>query len=60
MSAAKKTYGPIPFARLAAGVLGPVAAKRGFAKADLVAAWDEVAGPRYAAVDATGKTEMAT
>lgn len=50
MSAASKTYGPVPFARLAAGVLGPVAAKRGFAKADLVAAWDEVAGPRYAAV----------
>ncbi len=50
MSPSPKHKSPVPFAQLASRVLGPVAAKRGFAKADLVAAWDEVAGPRYAAV----------
>jgi hypothetical protein len=39
-----------PIARLAGAVLDPLVAKRGFASASLLAAWDEVVGPRYAAV----------
>ena len=49
MAAASKPYGPLPLARLASRVLDPATAKRGFAKADLITAWAEVAGPRYAA-----------
>ena len=37
-----------PLARLIGKVLDPVTAKRGFAAADLLAAWDDVIGPRYA------------
>jgi hypothetical protein len=50
MSASARNRGAVPLAKLASRVLGPVTAKRGFAKADLLAAWDEVAGQRYAAV----------
>ena len=45
-----KHYGPISLARLASGILNSATAKRGFAKADLIAAWSEVAGARYADV----------
>lgn len=33
---------------LIGGVIEPVCAKRGFATADLIGAWDEIVGPRYA------------
>ncbi len=49
MSPAKKQYGAVPLARLAADVIDPLTAKRGFAKADLVSSWSDVVGPRYAA-----------
>jgi hypothetical protein len=35
-------------AEVVAGVLAPVSERRGFAVADLAAAWQEVIGPRYA------------
>ena len=41
--------GPLPLARLVKGTLDPLIAKRGFGAADLIASWDEVVGPRYAA-----------
>lgn len=33
---------------LIGGVIEPVCAKRGFATADLIGAWDDIVGPRYA------------
>lgn len=48
MAAKAKPYGLVPLARLAGGLFDPVTAKRGFAKADLIASWSEIAGPRYA------------
>jgi hypothetical protein len=47
----KKASGPkgaLPLAALVGRVLDPVSAKRGFANAELLAAWPEIAGPRYA------------
>ncbi len=49
MNASAKQRGPVQLARLAARVFDPVTAKRGFAKIDLIAAWSDVVGPRYAA-----------
>jgi hypothetical protein len=49
MSVAKKQYGAVHLASLAARVIDPITAKRGFAKADLVSLWGEIVGPRYAA-----------
>jgi hypothetical protein len=49
MRHAQKHYGAVRLARLAAGVIDPLTAKRGFAKADLVTSWGDVVGPRYAA-----------
>jgi hypothetical protein len=37
-----------PLSALVGRVLDPVSAKRGFANAELLAAWPEIAGPRYA------------
>jgi hypothetical protein len=47
----KKGSGPkgaLPLSALVGRVLDPVSAKRGFANAELLAAWPEIAGPRYA------------
>jgi hypothetical protein len=47
----KRGHGPPPAQPLSAlvgRVLDPVSAKRGFANAELLAAWPEIAGPRYA------------
>jgi hypothetical protein len=49
MSPAKKHYGAVRLARLAADIIDPLTAKRGFAKAELVSSWGDVVGPRYAA-----------
>jgi hypothetical protein len=40
--------GPVILAELVGKVLNPVTAKRGFATADLIAAWPDIVGPRYA------------
>jgi hypothetical protein len=40
--------GAVALAELVGKVLAPVTAKRGFATADLLAAWPEIVGPRYA------------
>lgn len=37
-----------PIGALIGAVLDPVCAKRGFASADLIGAWDEIVGARYA------------
>ena len=40
--------GPVTLASLVGRILDPLTARRGFATADLIAAWPEIAGPRYA------------
>ena len=40
--------GPIALSALVGRVLDPISAKRGFANAELIAAWPEIVGPRYA------------
>jgi hypothetical protein len=40
--------GPLALSALVGRVLDPLSAKRGFANAELIAAWPEIAGPRYA------------
>lgn len=40
--------GPIALSALVGRVLDPLSAKRGFANAELIAAWPQIAGPRYA------------
>jgi hypothetical protein len=40
--------GAQPIGALIGGVIEPVCAKRGFASADLLGAWDEIVGARYA------------
>lgn len=40
--------GPVMLAALVGRVLDPVTARRGFATADLIAAWPEIVGIRYA------------
>ena len=49
MATANKQYGARNLASLAAGVIDPITAKRGFGKANLIASWSDVVGPRYAA-----------
>jgi hypothetical protein len=39
-----------PIGALIGSVIDPICAKRGFASADLIGAWDEIVGPRYARV----------
>lgn len=55
MSDAAPRNGPVQFARLAARLFDPVTARRGFAKIDLIAAWDDIVGPRYAGVTQPAK-----
>ena len=40
--------GPQTIGALIGSVIAPVCAKRGFATADLIAAWSDIVGPRYA------------
>jgi hypothetical protein len=40
--------GPVALGELVGRVLDPVTARRGFATADLIAAWPEIVGPGYA------------
>lgn len=40
--------GPVALAELVGKAIGPLAARRGFATADLIAAWPEIAGARFA------------
>ncbi len=48
MASSATAKGAQPLARLIGRVLDPVSARRGFATADLMAAWDDIVGPRYA------------
>ncbi|MCW5695885.1 MAG: DUF721 domain-containing protein [Bauldia sp.] len=50
MSSGRSSRPAQPIARLAGAVLDPLVARRGFASASLLSAWEEVVGPRYAAV----------
>ena len=47
-SDAPRRRGPIPLSELVGKIVAPVTAKRGFAAADLVAAWPDIAGSRFA------------
>jgi hypothetical protein len=40
--------GPVTIASLVGRILDPLTARRGFATPDLIAAWPEIAGPRFA------------
>jgi hypothetical protein len=55
MSAHPTRKGPVQFAQLATRLFDPVTAKRGFARIDLIAAWDDVVGERYAGVTQPAK-----
>lgn len=45
---APRTRAAAPIGALIGAVIEPLCAKRGFATADLIAAWAEIVGPRYA------------
>jgi hypothetical protein len=47
-SAHRRRRGAVALTELVAGVLRPLGNRRGFAVAELAAAWTEVIGPRYA------------
>jgi len=40
--------GPVPLGQLIGKLLDPVTARRGFATSELLAAWPDIVGPRYA------------
>jgi hypothetical protein len=44
----RRRRGPVMLAELVGRVLDPATARRGFATADLIAAWPEIVGARYA------------
>lgn len=44
----QRRRGPVALAELIGRVLDPVTKKRGFATTDLLAAWPEIVGPRFA------------
>ena len=44
----QRRRGPVPLSELVGKVIGPVTARRGFATADIIAAWPEIVGARYA------------
>lgn len=54
-AAPRKWKGTQHLGELVARVIEPVAARRGFARADLVAIWSEIAGPMHAACTAPEK-----
>jgi hypothetical protein len=43
-----KRKGPLSLGEIVGRVIEPVTARRGFAKADLIAVWPEIAGPMHA------------
>jgi len=55
MSATRQPRGAVRFGQIAAKLVDPVTRKRGFAKVDLIASWDDVVGPRYAEVTQPAK-----
>lgn len=57
MVRSERNRGPMKFARIAARLFDPVTAKRGFAKVDLIASWDDIVGPRYAGVTQPAKLQ---
>jgi len=50
-----KRKGPVSLGEIVGRVIEPVTARRGFAKADLIAVWPEIAGPMHAACTAPEK-----
>ena len=50
MSSSRPSRPAQSLARLAGAVLDPLVAKRGFASASLLSAWEDVVGPRYSAI----------
>ncbi len=54
-SQTRKRKGALHLGELVARVIEPVTARRGFVKADLLAAWPEIAGPMHAASTAPEK-----
>ena len=50
-----RTRGAVSLGELVGQAIAPVTARRGFATADLVAAWPEIAGPLYAGCTAPEK-----
>lgn len=48
MTAGSPRYGTVALGAAVGKALGPVTARRGFATADLIGAWDAVVGERYA------------
>ena len=44
----QRRRGPVPLSELVGRVLDPVTRRRGFATADLIAAWPDIAGARFA------------
>lgn len=53
--APQKRKGPVSLGEIVGRVIEPVTARRGFAKADLIAVWPEIAGPMHAACTAPEK-----
>lgn len=51
----RKRKGPLPLGEIVGRVIEPVTARRGFAKAELIAVWPEIAGPMHAACTAPEK-----
>lgn len=50
-----KRKGPLHLGEIVGRVIEPVTARRGFAKAELIAVWPEIAGPMHAACTAPEK-----
>lgn len=50
-----KRKGPLPLGEIVGRVIEPVTARRGFAKAELIAVWPEIAGPMHATCTAPEK-----
>jgi hypothetical protein len=50
-----KRKGPLHLGEIVGRVIEPVTARRGFAKADLIAVWPEIAGPMHASCTAPEK-----
>jgi len=54
-STPQKRKGPLHLSEIVGRVIEPVTARRGFAKADLIAVWPEIAGPMHASCTAPEK-----
>ena len=53
--APQKRKGPVSLGEIVGRVIEPVTARRGFAKADLIAVWPEIVGPMHASCTAPEK-----